>query len=312
MKKSLFLIMMTAAIFTSCTNELDTEVTNKESIEFDGFVNKSTRSTDLTNESLDAFKVYGFMESAGGVLFNGEEVVKQDGVWTYANKQYWTPGKTYYFSAIAPVADAQWSYDTNNTTDGGILTFENGEGTQDLIYAHTGIIRYNFNNLPPRVGFNFYHLLSRISFNFVNGFENENTKLNITDVKILDAVNKGTVDLAEEAREWQAATTNQLTFGDVKATNSRITRSNNASTPFKYMIPCNKSYKLEFTVSMYQGSELAGTYVHTLSLPEMDFVGNKSYKFQTTLTNKNINPESSLEEIEFELSDVNGWASQFE
>ena len=68
---------------------------------------------------------------------------------------------------------------------------------------------------------------------------------------------------------------------------------------------------MEFTVEMYQGSELAGTYVHTTKLPSIDFRSNKSYLLKTKLTHENINPAQPLEEISFEVSSVNSWDQQF-
>ena len=307
MKKTLFFLMVMAAVLTGCSNENTNELVRGNAIEFDGFVNKSTRGTvDLDNQTLNNFTVYGFMESAGGVIFDNEPVVKaESGAWTYTHKQYWNPGNAYYFSAIAPTVDAQWTYDTNDTTDGGIITYTNGEGNQDLIYAYTKT-RYNMASASPKVGFNFYHLLSRVAFSFTNGFENPNITLNVTGVTIKNAVNKASIDMADPTNGWTALDDEvALDFGDTKF--QRIEIGATSSTDHKYMIPLAKDYELEFTVEMYQGTELAGTFVHTVSIPHLNMLSNTSYKVQAELSATNINPAAELEEIQFEVSDLKQW-----
>lgn len=306
MKKLVLVGMMLAAIFASCNNEDLANVASGNAIEFDGFVNKSTRSTvDLTNQTLDNFTVYGFMETAGGVLFDAEPVVKNaQNVWTYSHKQYWTPGKSYFFSAIAPTKDAQWSYDTNNTTQGGIITYTNGEGKQDLVYAFS-TAKYNMVNSTPKVGFNFYHLLSRVAFSFTNKFTNSNITLRVKDIIIRDAVNKATIDMAVPTNGWVAAEDSEtaLNFG----ASTQIAAGETGACDHRYMIPVTKDYVLDFTVQMYQGSELAGEYSHTVEISKFDILSNQSYRINGILAPENINPSAALEEIQFEISGMTDW-----
>lgn len=50
-------------LLASCSSDDTVEMANnKNAIQFKGFVNKSTRATDLTTASLEAFKVWGVMK----------------------------------------------------------------------------------------------------------------------------------------------------------------------------------------------------------------------------------------------------------
>ena len=123
------------------------------------------------------------MTDATGLIFTGEAVTKgADNAWTYINTQYWTAGKEYWFSAIALTTDAQWTYAVNSKVEGGIITFENGDGTQDLLYAYSGKVSCTTPAEQGAVSFTFNHLLSRVKFNFTNSMGNDNITLKVTEV----------------------------------------------------------------------------------------------------------------------------------
>lgn len=324
MKKLLFIGLAATAMLASCSNDETVEMAQQNAIAFDGFVNKSTRGidNDITTENIADFGVYGFMESAQGIIFNNEKVYKggtsTNTEWTYDNTQYWTVGKKYWFSAIAPYTDAKWTYNASNV-DGGIITFEN-DGKQDLLYAKADPIASAVADQHV-VEFTFNHLLSRVKFNFSNAMGNDNTTLEVTDVTITNANTKATCDLvsytttATDYATWNLANDNQATsfiFGSVLADNARITNEQASATDHLYMIPQNQAYNLTFKVKMYQGTVLAGEYTHgtdnkLITVPIVDMKAGHSYVFNAELNGTNIDPEGELNPIEFTVTDVEKW-----
>lgn len=316
--KKLFLIGLAAtAMLTSCSNDETVDMVQSKAIGFESFVNKSTRGVadDLTNTSIENFSVYGFVNSVGGQIFTNERVggsgTGASGNWTYTNTQYWTAGQKYYFSAIAPADDPQWTYNVNNTTAGGIITFENGDGTQDLLYDYSGEIECTDPASQGKVGFTFKHLLARVKFNFTNNMLNENTKLVVHDVKITDANNKATCDVANGGKVWTLIEGNtvELAFNAVPGAETKIAKDASIATDHKYMIPQNQTYKLSFVVDMYQGTERVKSFTHTdVEIPAVDMVAGNSYMFTAALNPDNIGGgEEKLYPIEFTVTSVDNW-----
>lgn len=106
--KKIFLIGLTAAaMMASCSNDETVEMAQQKAISFsNAFVNNGTRSIvdpSFTTTSLNDFAVYGFTQN--GQIFDGVKVSKGGAAstgWSYDNVQYWVPGNTYTFGAIAP------------------------------------------------------------------------------------------------------------------------------------------------------------------------------------------------------------------
>lgn len=313
MKSKFYLGIAALALLTSCANEDEVKSPAAGAIEFGNlFVNNSTRAVDASLANLEDFKVYGFMGTPAGVVFDGEVVSKTAGVWTYGNLQYWTAGNNYWFSAVAPSTDANWQY-TPTTVEaaeyngGGTLAFDNAaaNGEQDLLYAWSGKIVCDAPASMKKVGLTFDHQLSRVMFTFQNDLKNSNTTIVVKDVKINDAFAEGSIDLTKANAAWSTSKpTLALAFGDF---GKNIAINTKGSTDTKYLIPANKGYNMTFTVEMYHGANLAGTFYHTVTMPVVDMQRGYSYNFVTKLNEKNINPEYELAPIEFDVTAVNGW-----
>lgn len=307
-----------AAMLVSCSNDETVEIPQSKAIKFENFVNTSTRgiADDITKDNITNFSVYGFMTNVSGQIFTNEAVIGGGSDWNYTNTQYWASDKDYWFSAIAPTTGAQWTYDVNNTTEGGIITFENKDGKQDLLYAYSGKIHCNDPSLQDKVGFTFNHLLSRVKFNFTNNMGNNNTKLVVKDVTITDANGKATCDVSKSEKVWTLTednTTGNLVFDAVPDEETKIENNKSIATDHKYMIPQNQAYKLTFTVEMYQGEVLANTYTHTdIVVPQTNMVAGNSYVFNATLNSENIDPEGKLYPIEFTVTDIPEWNDEWE
>lgn len=308
--KNLFIIGLAAtAMLTSCSNDETVEMAqNNKAIQFDGFVNKSTRATeDVTTDRLTSFKVWGLMSKDGqtGNPFTDVEVTKNGDTWGYTTPVYWENGYNYSFVAVAPTAQqgtaaGQWSL-TAPTTVGtyGSITFDNGEGTTDLIYDVDdtyveSALTLQGNTCPMPIGFTFNHLLSRVKFAFTNGMDDGST-INVTNVKITDANTKATAALDETAT-WTLAddnTTAELAFGNVLDAVDDYAINITKDTDHKYMIPAllvNQTYNVTFTVKRNHNG-VTDTYdlKATLTNDIINFEQGKSYRFVAVINQKALN-----------------------
>ena len=209
MKKILFATLATIAMVACSNDELISQAA-PEAITFDTFVENATRSVDpsLTLDGLKeenvGFGVYGFVtgdtanaETTTAPIFTNEHVTYENGAWTYGTTQYWIADATYNFFALAPFTGYDEGNVTDATTTGVKLTFNNTEGTTDLLYAQVNNADHN-----TKVGFNFRHILSKVKFTFVNEYDATNTEIQINDIKIYNAIENATVTLSDSTPVW--------------------------------------------------------------------------------------------------------------
>ena len=307
MKK--LLVMGLAAMglaLTACNSDETVEVAKGKAIGFKTFVNNSTRAAnDVTTDNLDAFKVWGLMNKGDqtGTPFVAKDVTKANGAWSYAPPVYWEKGYAYSFVALAPNNTYTFTAPTaiNNW---GSLTFENGTGETDLIYATAKQTTVEGNTCPAAVNLTFNHMLSRVRFQFENGMD-DGSVLTVSNVKITDAYTSGTATLAEQltVNSWTPGQeTGALEFGGADAMDKNAKKE----TGHKYMIPATKDYKLSFTVSrLHHG--VTDVYNHNdVLLQGLTFEPGKSYQLTAKFTAKNINPVEELCPITFTAT-VDPW-----
>lgn len=316
MKKHLIFGVAALTMLASCSNEEKIDAPATSAIEFGNlFVNNSTRATDLTLANLENFKVYGFMGAPSGVVFDGETVSKTAGVWTYSNLQYWTGGKNYWFSAVAPATGAEWTYTASATeaaeyNGAGTIAFDNAaaNGSQDLLYAWSGKVICETPSTMKPVGLTFNHLLSRVMFTFQNDLKHPNARIAVKNVKVSNAFGQGSIDMTKANPAWVAsAQTLALTFADA---DGRIDINTNKSTGTNYFIPAEAAYSLTFDVELWQGEQLAAVYPHSVTMPKVTMLPGHSYNFVAKLNSENIDPSGALYPIEFDVTAVNGWITE--
>ena len=306
--KKLFIMGLAAMglALTACNSDETVEMAKGNAIGFKTFVNNSTRAAnDATTDNLEAFKVWGLMNKDGqtGTPFVAKEVTKKADGWSYAPPVYWEKGYAYSFVALAPNDAYQFTAPTAINTWGS-LTFNNGAGETDLIYAAAKQETVAGNGCPAPVSLTFNHMLSRVRFQFENGML-DGSKLTVTNVKINDAYTSGTATLAEQLTglSWNTnTTTGALEFGNA-ATMKQNTKE---ATGHKYMIPAKKAYTLSFTVTRVHHG-VTDVYNHNVTLPETEMKQGLSYQFVAKLTAENINPDEVLCPIQFTAT-VNPWA----
>ena len=324
--KKIFLIGLTAAaMMASCSNDETVEMAQQKAISFsNAFVNNGTRSIvdpSFTTENLTDFAVYGFTQN--GQIFNGVKVSKGGSAstgWSYANLQYWVPGNTYTFGAIAPYSVAgnvsNVTLPTGAAKVGMEVAFTNTDAGQvDLLHAAPAQITGVTPTYTTPVSMTFNHQLSKVKFSFVNAV-GEGYTVKVKDVKIKDAYKDGTLTVAATENTWGGQTSKnlELNFGNVvdnaSGTNAAFIANTKTLESYneKLMIPMGTdTYTVSFTAEMYKGTVLLGTYPHTVQIKNVEFKLGYCYNFKASLTHENITGEGELKPIEFKLAGINDW-----
>lgn len=323
--KKIFLIGLTAAaMMASCSNDETVEMAQQKAIGFsNAFVNNGTRSVvdpSFTTTSLNDFAVYGFTQN--GQIFDGVKVSKGGAAWSYDNVQYWVPGNTYTFGAIAPHSAANVSdvkLPEGATKVEMKVAFTNTDANQvDLLHAEPAQITGVTASYTEPVSMTFNHQLSKVKFSFQNSV-GAGYNVKVSNVKITDAYEKGTLTVGATENTWSNQTDKALVlnFGNVVADGATADEAAviaNAATLESYneklMIPMVSSatYTVTFTVELFKDNVPLGTYNHTVQIKNVEFKLGYCYDFKATLTHENIvDPENPLKPIEFKVDGITDW-----
>lgn len=326
--KKIFLIGLAAtAMLASCSNDETVEMAQSKAIGFsNAFVNNGTRSIvdpSFTIETLEDFAVYGFTQA--GQIFKGDKVYKGGSAstgWSYDVLQYWVPGNTYTFGAIAPYSVATNVSDValpeNATKVEMTVAFTNTDADQvDLLHAAPAQIAGTevTETYKTPVGMTFNHQLSKVKFSFENAV-GEGYNVKVSNIKITDAYTNGTLTVAANGNTWSAQANNTLglNFGNVVADDATADEAaviaNDATLESyneKLMIPMDATtYTVTFTAELYQGDVLLGSYNHEVKIENVEFKLGYCYDFKASLTHENIT-DKPLNPIEFDVTNVEDW-----
>ena len=323
--KKIFLIGLTAAaMMASCSNDETVEMAQQKAISFsNAFVNNGTRSSvdpSFTTGSLQDFAVYGFTQK--GQIFNGEKVSKGGNAWSYDNVQYWVPGNTYTFGAIAPYSVAanvsKVALPENATKVEMEVAFTNTDAKQvDLLHAAPTQITGVTATYTTPVSMTFNHQLSKVKFSFANAV-GVGYNVKVSNVKITDAYKEGTLTVAATKNTWGGQTdkTLELNFGNVVADGAEADEAAfiaNAATLESYneklMIPMGSSakYTVTFTAELFKDHVSLGIYNHRVEIKNVEFKLGYCYDFKASLTHENITGQDELNPIEFAVTKVEDW-----
>ena len=327
MKKNFLIGLAATVMLASCSNDETVEMAQSKAIGFsNAFVNNGTRSINdpsFTTANLQDFAVYGFTQN--GQIFDGTKVYKGGSAstgWSYDVLQYWVPGNTYTFGAIAPEAQKENVSEVALASDkiGMKVAFTNTDENQvDLLHAApTQIAGPEVTETyatPVKMTFN--HQLSKVKFSFENAV-GEGYNVKVTDVKITNAYKNGTLTVgATNAWSGQAEKSLALAFGNVVADDATADEAAviaNGATLESYneklMIPMDNTaeYTVTFTAELLQGGVSMGTFSHTTTIKDVEFKLGYCYDFKATLTHENIvDPENPLKPIEFDVEGITDW-----
>lgn len=326
--KKIMICALAVGMFTACSQEETLSTQAPTQISFAGaFVENATRAAvdpSITTANITNFDVWGFMEEPSGKVFDREAVTKSGSDWTYANTQYWVPGKNFYFAAVAPTNKEQIAVDyTNASTLGlGKITFtNNSNGNVDLLYSAVGPVKADemIASEAP-VKFTFHHMLSKVKFTFKNTFTNDNAKIIISNIQ-MTAPAKGTIDVAQdlwwEGYKWQhdaTATDIKLAFGGMADNLTELTRGASVESANECLtIPAQatEEYTVTFNVTVKMGDVVAfENQVKTAHIKGVELERGKAYNFTAELNASNFSDkaeEDPLKPITFAVDVVDGW-----
>ena len=316
------------AMLASCSNDETVEMAQQKAIGFsNAFVNNGTRSIvdpSFTTKTLEDFAVYGFTQA--GQIFKGDKVYKGGSAstgWSYDVLQYWVPGNTYTFGAIAPYSVAtnvsNVALPESATKVEMAVAFTNTDADQvDLLHAApmqiAGTDVTETYSTPVPMTFN--HQLSKVKFSFENAV-GEGYNVKVSNVKITDAYTNGTLTVAAAGNTWSNQTNNnlELNFGNVVADDATADEAAviaDATTLESYneklMIPmgATATYTVTFKAELYQGDVLLGSYNHNVKIENVEFKLGYCYDFKVSLTRENIT-DKPLNPIEFDVTNVEDW-----
>ena len=325
MKKLLVSVLAIAGL-VACTQETTLVQKGNAPMEFGGaFVENATRANaavdpSTTTESITGFDVWGFMDSAEGVVFMDEDVTGGQGNFTYVNTQYWAPGHNYYFAALAPMNSKNVT-ETLASGDAaklglGTIKFNVTDGAEDLLYSAVGPIASpaaDATTVEP-VKFQFNHMLSKVKFSFTNGFDNDNAYIDVKNIKMVVPAT-GTIDLAVadwwSTNQWVLdGTTTEIAFGD--ACDRTVRNGKQESADERIILPADatQKYTVTFDVVLYQGTVEAYKGTKTVTIENVALEIGKAYNFKAELNASNITADGSeLLPIVFDVEEVKDWVT---
>ena len=324
--KKLFVGVLAIASMVACMNEETVRVQDPAAIGFEAnWVENATRADvavdpSTTTTSLEGFDVWGFMDSPAGKVFEGEDVTGSQGNFSYVNTQYWIPGHDYYFAALAPMNSANWNLNTEaaNIYGAGIVDFHNVDGTEDLLYAAKMLSTKGLKagEAPENgvVKLQFSHLLSKVKFTFTNGFDNENAKIDVKNVR-MEVPAFASINLAVENwwdnNDWTLAEgKTTLAFGDACANTGIRVKQETANERLTIPADATQKYTVTFDVVFYQGAVVAYEGKKTVTIENVALEMGKAYNFKAELNASNIMADGTeLLPIVFDVEEVKDWVT---
>ncbi len=274
MKKSHYFAALAigAMALASCSNDdVISSVDEPGTIGFKAMANKAGRSGDVETNNIVRFRVFGCTMDAGATtnhttLFDNVTVSRPNTSstdWTYSDTQYWAENKDYYFVAISTNNETPtWTY-TMPTTHPVALTADanfKGYGTigmsigdvnadRDLVFAAAA--RKQSSTIDQsKVAFSFSHMLSRIAVTFKNVISNDDYSLVISNIKISNLYNAGTIDLGADTPAWTTTDNTTVQISATVPSNNKLTKNSTTQTDHKFIIPTNQTITIEFDVEV--------------------------------------------------------------
>ena len=317
MKKLLVFALATIGM-VACFSEDVVQLPKSDTIRFaDAYINNSTRADQAadpstTKETLAAFDVWAYMTSTSGTVLVGEDVTRVGGDWDYANLQYWTPNKNYFFAALAPMNSQNWDLDASQAVFGqgaGLVTFTNVDGSEDLLYTTANVTTPGMDVLQNQgmetVKLQFQHLLSKVKFTFKNGFLTDNATIKVENIK-MSAPESGSINLAA-GYDWVLDNASKVYEFGHAGTISKLATAQCDRERLTIPAAADYTYNIDFDITLYYGAEEAYTVHKKSVVTGVAIEMGKAYNFVAEITPDNLN----LLPIVFEVVGVNAWEDPY-
>ena len=322
MKRSLLILVATAAVWTGCSK---TETIDQPQGMAIGFTNayignpvESKAVGIIEQDSIDEFIVYGGYNDMTHV-FDAVSVTGDANTdnWSYTTTRYWVAGKTYKFAAYAPsgingTVEPDFATGALNFTD----YVSDPSNQHDLIYDAAEETTNNpIVSAPDKVLFEFSHLLSMIKFTFNSGFGNDIT-VTVDSLNVSGMISQGSY--TGNTGEWTlgsetVSTGTAFTEMASKVAVNQSSGNTSASSVDFAVIPqviggTGKTVTVSFDVRVQDnqqnyiiGNEGAGVTV-SATLPAYKWEKGNRYNYTVTIKGENVD----LFPIEFGTPTVDG------
>lgn len=320
MKRSLLILVATAAVWTGCSK---TETIDQPQGMAIGFTNayignpvESKAVGIIEQDSIDEFIVYGGYNDMTHV-FDAVSVTGDANTdnWSYTTTRYWVAGKTYKFAAYAPsgisgMVEPDFATGTLNFTD----YVSDPSNQYDLIYNAADSITTPdpLENPLGKVQFEFSHLLSMIKFTFNSGFGNDITvtvdSLNVSGMISQGSYNgkTGTWTPGSETVSTGDAFTEMASKVAVNQSSGNTSASSVDFAVIPQEIGDDTTVTVSFNVRVQDnlqnyiiGNEGAGVNV-SATLPAYTWTAGNRYNYTVTIKGENVD----LYPIEFGIPNV--------
>lgn len=281
----------------ACTQEQIIETNGCGAITFDyAFVDNTTRANDpsTTTDDLTEFDVWGFVKESNGTVFTDKDVVLDGTGWAYEGTQYWAPKQPYYFSALSPMNSANVTETLATGEDAklglGTVTFENIDGTEDLLYARYHVVSKDLNMQNDPVSFQFQHLLAKVKFTFNNSFTTDNLYAEVKNIR-MSAPKKASINLAQSdySKGWIPEEGEEvvLNFGN---TEKIASSASGEAEDRRLTIPTGPDYlyDISFDIVIYASDLVIYETSKTSAVTGLELEMGKAYNFTTDINPTNI------------------------
>ena len=322
MKKALIAVLALAAV--ACNKAEIVEQTPADAIVFDNaFVDNATKAAydgSYNTGNLEAFEVYATISRDGNTanIFNKELVKKGNSLgqgvnWSYdANHtQYWVPGNTYKFRAVADGNVDNVSEVVALETDKYMATSINlldASAQKDILVAEETV---NYVSGAHTVKFTFEHILAKVKFTIKNTIATNNGySYKVSNISMNGIAKNGVFAFGTG---WAPATvpaSYNLSFGNAVATGTEIGaeasdipyNSSMESNYDRLLIPgTNQVFKITFDYQLLKDGIVIDTKTgEDITTGNLELKPGHAYNFIFSLGNPG-------EPIQFDLETVTGW-----
>lgn len=305
MKRSLLILVATAAVWTGCSK---TETIDQPQGMAIGFTNayignpvESKAVGIIEQDSIDEFIVYGGYNDMTHV-FDAVSVTGDANTdnWSYTTTRYWVAGKTYKFAAYAP-KEINGTIKTDFAT--GALNFtdyvSDPSNQHDLIYdaADPIITPDPLENPQGKVQFEFSHLLSMIKFTFNSGFAND-IAVTVDNLNVSGMVSQGSYTgntgkwtLGSETVSTGAAFT-EMASNDITTDTTSVSSVDFAVIP-QEIADTTVTVSFDVWVQDNSGNDIIGTKDGagvnvSATLPAYKWEKGNRYNYTVTIKGENV------------------------